>query len=92
VLDGVGAVQQRLAAQPAGDAAGFLDRRRGRLGVPAAALMAGITYLAGPGGSTLPAGLRQGSWLTGAGFPDPAVCEGHAKPPVSGAAAAGTFR
>src|SRR5580692_11560298 len=38
----------------------------------AAALMAAITYLAGPGGSALPAGLRQGSWLTGAGFPDPA--------------------
>jgi undecaprenyl-diphosphatase len=41
----------------------------------AAALMAGITYLAGPGGS---AGLRQGSWLTGAGFPDPAVLAGLA--------------
>src|SRR5208283_67491 len=38
----------------------------------AAALMAGITYLAGPGGPA-PAGLRQGSWLAGAGFPDPAV-------------------
>ena len=35
----------------------------------AAALMAGITYLAGPGGSALPAGLRQGSWLTGAASP-----------------------
>ena len=43
----------------------------------AAALMAGITYLAGPGGSAgLPAGLRQGSWLAGAGFPDPAVLAG----------------
>ena len=43
----------------------------------AAALMAGISYLAGPGGSAaLPAGLRQGSWLTGAGFPDPAVLAG----------------
>ena len=30
----------------------------------AAALMAGITYLAGPGGP-VPAGLRQGSWLAG---------------------------
>ena len=38
--------------------------------------MAAITYLAGPGGSALPAGLRQGSWLTGAGFPDPAVLAG----------------
>ena len=44
----------------------------------AAALMAGITYLAGPGGSALPAGLRQGSWLAGAGFPDPAVLAGLA--------------
>ena len=43
----------------------------------AAALMAGITFLAGPGGSA-PAGLRQGSWLAGAGFPDPAaVPAGH---------------
>ena len=43
----------------------------------AAALMAGIAYLAGPGGSAaLPAALRQGSWLTGAGFPDPAVLAG----------------
>ncbi len=41
----------------------------------AAALMAGITYLAGPGGPA-PAGLRQGSWLAGAGFPDPAVLAG----------------
>lgn len=48
----------------------------------AAALMAGITYLAGPGGSAaLPAGLRQGSWLTGAGFPDPAVPAGLAAVP-----------
>jgi glycosyltransferase 2 family protein len=50
-------------------AAGFLA---------AAALMTGITYLAGPGGSGLPAGLRQGSWLTGAGFPDPAILAGLA--------------
>ena len=42
----------------------------------AAALMAAITYLAGPGGSALPAGLREGSWLAGAGFPDPAVLAG----------------
>jgi glycosyltransferase 2 family protein len=42
----------------------------------AAALMAAITYLAGPGGSALPGGLRQGSWLAGAGFPDPAVLAG----------------
>ena len=42
----------------------------------AAALMAAITYLAGPGGSALPVGLRQGSWLAGAGFPDPAVLAG----------------
>jgi undecaprenyl-diphosphatase len=43
----------------------------------AAALTAGITYLAGPGGP-VPAGLRQGSWLAGAGFPDPAVLAGLA--------------
>jgi glycosyltransferase 2 family protein len=43
----------------------------------AAALMTGISYLVGPAGSaTLPMGLREGSWLTGAGFPDPAVLAG----------------
>ena len=52
----------------------------------AAALMAGISYLAGPGGSAaLPAGLRQGSWLTGAGFPDPAVLAGLAAVAVAAA-------
>ena len=51
-----------------------------------AALMAGIGYLAGPGGSAgLPAGLRQGSWLTGAGFPDPAVLAGLAAVAVAAA-------
>jgi glycosyltransferase 2 family protein len=52
----------------------------------AAALTAAITYLAGPGGSAgLPAGLRQGSWLTGAGFPDPAVLAGLAAVAVAAA-------
>ena len=51
----------------------------------AAALMAAITYLAGPGGSALPAGLRQGSWLAGAGFPDPAVLAGLAAVAVAAA-------
>ena len=52
----------------------------------AAALMAGITYLAGPSGSaSLPAGLRQGSWLAGAGFPDPAVLAGLAAVAVAAA-------
>jgi len=51
----------------------------------AAALMTAITYLAGPGGSALPAGLRQGSWLTGAGFPDPAVLAGLAAVAVAAA-------
>ena len=52
----------------------------------AAALMAGIAYLAGPGGSAgLPAGLRQGSWLVGAGFPDPAVLAGLAAVAVAAA-------
>ena len=50
----------------------------------AAALMAGITYLAGPGGPA-PAGLRQGSWLAGAGFPDPAVLAGLAAVAVTAA-------
>ena len=50
----------------------------------AAALMAGITYLAGPGGAA-PAGLRQGSWLAGAGFPDPAVLAGLAAVVVAAA-------
>jgi glycosyltransferase 2 family protein len=53
----------------------------------AAALMAGITYLAGPGGPA-PAGLRQGSWLAGAGFPDPAVLAGLAAVAVVAVAAA----
>ncbi len=54
--------------------------------VVAAAVMAGISYLAGPGGSAgLPAGLRQGSWLTGAGFPDPAVLAGLAAVAVAAA-------
>jgi uncharacterized membrane protein YbhN (UPF0104 family) len=45
----------------------------------ATALMTGISDLVGPGGAgALPAGLRQGSWLTGAGFPDPAVLAGLA--------------
>ena len=52
----------------------------------AAALMAGITYLVGPGGSAgLPAGLRQGSWLAGAGFPDPSVLAGLAAVAVAAA-------
>jgi len=52
----------------------------------AAALMTGISYLAGPAGSaTLPAGLREGSWLTGAGFPDPAVLAGLAAVAVAAA-------
>ena len=50
----------------------------------AAALMAGITRLAGPGGPA-PAGLRQGSWLAGAGFPDPAVLAGLAAVAVAAA-------
>ena len=50
----------------------------------AAALMAGIAYLAGPGGPA-PAGLRQGSWLAGAGFPDPAVLAGLAAVAVAAA-------
>src|SRR5581483_1649838 len=50
----------------------------------AAALMAGITYLAGPGGP-VPAGLRQGSWLAGAGFPDLAVLAGLAAVAVAAA-------
>jgi len=52
----------------------------------AAALLTAITYLAGPGGSgELPAGLRQDSWLTGAGFPDPAVLAGLAAVAVTAA-------
>jgi uncharacterized protein (TIRG00374 family) len=54
--------------------------------VAAAALMTAISYLAGPGGSAaLPAGLRTGSWLTGAGFPDPAVLAGLAAVAVAAA-------
>jgi glycosyltransferase 2 family protein len=50
----------------------------------AAALMTGITFLAGPGGPA-PAALRQGSWLAGAGFPDPAVLAGLAAVAVAAA-------
>ena len=50
----------------------------------AAALMAGVTFLAGPGGPA-PAGLRQGSLLAGAGFPDPAVLAGLAAVAVAAA-------
>src|ERR1035441_10323402 len=50
----------------------------------AAPLMAVNTYLAGPGGP-VPAGLRQGSWLAGAGFPDPAVLAGLAAVAVAAA-------
>ena len=48
----------------------------------AAALMTAITYLTGPPGS---AALRQGSWLTGAGFPDSAVLAGLAAVAVAAA-------
>ena len=41
--------------------------------VAATAVMAGITYLVGPTGSTA---LSQDSWLAGAGFPGPAVLAG----------------
>jgi hypothetical protein len=41
--------------------------------VAAADALAALTSLAAPGRSAgLPFALRQGSWLTGAGFPDPA--------------------
>ena len=47
--------------------------------VAAAALTAAIMYLTGQGAlGTLTAGLRRHSWLTGAGFPDPAVIAGLA--------------
>ena len=48
----------------------------------AAALLAGITYLTGSAGS---AALRQGSWLTGAGFRDLAILAGLAAVAVSAA-------
>ena len=54
--------------------------------VLAAALMTAILYLAGQSPSApLPAGLRQGSWLGGAGFPDPAVIAGLAAVAVAAA-------
>jgi uncharacterized protein (TIRG00374 family) len=46
--------------------------------VLAAALMTAILYLTGQDPLAAPAGLRQGSWLTGAGFPSPAVIAGLA--------------
>ena len=47
--------------------------------VAAAALTAVIMYLTGQGAlGTLSAGLRRHSWLTGAGFPDPAIIAGLA--------------
>jgi glycosyltransferase 2 family protein len=54
--------------------------------VAGAALMAAIMYLAGQGPTAaLPAGLRQDSWLTGAGFPNPAVIAGLAAVAVAAA-------
>ena len=54
--------------------------------VAAAALMTAIMSLAGQSPSAaLPAGLRQGSWLAGAGFPSPAVIAGLATVAVAAA-------
>jgi glycosyltransferase 2 family protein len=54
--------------------------------VLAAALMTAIMYLAGQDiFATPPAGLRQHSWLTGAGFPSPAVIAGLAAVAVAAA-------
>ena len=54
--------------------------------VAAAALTAVIMYLTGQGAlGTLTAGLRRHSWLTGAGFPDPAVIAGLAAVAVAAA-------
>jgi len=85
-----GLVQVTVAAAALVLLAAALRYRRFRVlltvagGFAAAALMAAITYLAGPGGPA-PAGLRQGSWLTGAGFPDPAVLAGLAAATVAAA-------
>ena len=86
-----GLVQVMIAAAALAPLAAALRYRRFRVLVTvaagfaaAAALMAGITYLAGPGGPA-PAGLRQGSWLAGAGFPDPAVLAGLAAVAVAAA-------
>ena len=54
--------------------------------VLAGALMTAIMYLTGQSAlASLPAGLRQGSWLAGAGFPDPAVIAGLAAVAVAAA-------
>jgi glycosyltransferase 2 family protein len=54
--------------------------------VVAAALMTAIMYLTGQGAlGPLPAGLRRGSWLGGAGFPNPAVIAGLAAVAVAAA-------
>ena len=54
--------------------------------VAAAALTAAIMYLTGQGAlGPLTAGLRRHSWLTGAGFPDPAVIAGLAAVAVAAA-------
>ena len=86
-----GLVQVTIAAAALVLLAAALRHRRFRVLVTvaggfaaAAVLMAGITYLAGPGGPA-PAGLRQGSWLAGAGFPDPAVLAGLAAVAVAAA-------
>ena len=88
-----GLVQVTIAAAALVLLAAGLRRRRFRVlatvagsFAAAAALMTAIMYLAGPGFSApLPAGLRQGSWLTGAGFPDPAVIAGLAAVAVAAA-------
>jgi glycosyltransferase 2 family protein len=88
-----GLVQVTIAAAAVVLLVAGLRRRRFRVVatvaggfVLAAALMTAIMYLAGQGPSApLPAGLRAGSWLGGAGFPAPAVIAGLAAVAVAAA-------
>ncbi len=88
-----GLVQVTIAGAAVVLLAAGLRRRRFRViatvaggFIGAAALTAAIMYLTGQGAlGTLPAGLRQHSWLAGAGFPDPAVIAGLAAVAVAAA-------
>jgi glycosyltransferase 2 family protein len=86
-----GTVQLTIAAAALAGLAAALWYRRFRVlvtvaagFVAAAAALTGLTYLAAPGRAAgLPLALRQGSWLAGGGFPDPALLAGLAAAAVA---------
>ena len=81
--DGCGAVEQRLAAQPLGDVAGFADGRRGGFGVSEALQVLGVVEQAMGevvGGAVLAqAGDRRGEGRGGGRVAWPAVRRARAR-------------